>query len=150
MKIRKFQKEDAKKVAYIIHKAIFEVLSKDYPKRVCQNLCKGNTPSKLIEKSKIRNRDIFVLEEGNKVLGTGSLSGNMVRTVFVNPRYHGKGVGRKLMNHIEKVAKKKGLKTLQFHSSLTAEGFYKKLGYKKIRKEYHKEFGRGILMKKKL
>ncbi|MFA5303833.1 MAG: GNAT family N-acetyltransferase [Candidatus Nanoarchaeia archaeon] len=148
MKIRKFKKEDAKRVAYIIHKAIFEVNSKHYSKRICKNLWKGNTPAKLIEKSKIR--DMFVIEKDKVILGTASLSSNLVRTVFVNPRYHGKGVGRKLMNHIEIVAKKKGLKKLQFHSSLNAEGFYKKLGYKKIRKEYHKEFGRSILMQKKL
>lgn len=149
MKIRKFQNKDARKLSYLIRRALNEVNIKDYPKRVIVYLSKQNTPSKLIEKSK--RRDIYVIADGDTILGTASLENNNVFSVFVNLTYHGKGIGQRLMEHIERVAKNRGIDRLKLPSSLTAVDFYRKLGYKKIKKVFNKSTkGYEIIMEKKL
>jgi GNAT superfamily N-acetyltransferase len=148
MKVRKFQNKDARKLSYLIKRALNEVNIKDYPKKVIVYLSKQNAPSKLIEKSK--RRDIYVIVDGDRILGTAGLENNNVFSVFVNPAYHGKGVGQKLMGYIERVAKKRGIDRLKLPSSLTAVSFYEKLGYKKIKKVFNKSTGYAIIMEKKL
>jgi len=71
----------------------------------------------------------------------------MVRSVFVLPTKQGKNMGLLLMNHLEEVARKQNIHCLTVSSSVTAEGFYRKLGYNTLRSEYHGE-ERTIIMQK--
>lgn len=148
MKIRKFQNKDARKLSHLIQRALNEVNIKDYPKSVIVHLSKYHAPSKLIERSK--RRDIYVIVGGDRILGTASLEDNNVFSVFVDPTYHGKGIGQRLMGYVERVAKKRGIYQLRLPSSLTAVGFYEKLGYKKIKEVFNKSAGYNIIMEKKL
>jgi ribosomal protein S18 acetylase RimI-like enzyme len=148
MKIRKFQDKDSGKVSYLIRRALNEVNIKDYPKSVIVYLSKYNAPSKLIKRSRLR--DIYVIVDDNRILGTAGLKNNNVFSVFVDPTYHGKGIGQRLMRHVEQIAKKRGICTLTLISSLTAVGFYEKLGYKKVKEVFNKSLGHQIIMKKKL
>jgi GNAT superfamily N-acetyltransferase len=148
MKIRKFQDKDARKLSYLIRRALNEVNIKDYPKSVVARLSKYNAPSKLIEGS--RRRDIYVIVDDDRIRGTASLENNNVFSVFVDPTYHGKGMGQRLMKYVERAAKKRGIDRLRLNSSLTALGFYEKLGYKKIKEVFNKSAGHQIIMEKKL
>ena len=65
----------------------------------------------------------------NKVVGTGSLDGNEVTTVFVDPDHQHRGVGRTIMGELERYAKSQGLREIILNSSITAFGFYRKLDY---------------------
>jgi GNAT superfamily N-acetyltransferase len=148
MKIRKFQDKDARKLSYLIRRALNEVNIKDYPKSIIVRLSNHNAPSKLIEISRLK--DIYVVVDDDRILGTAGLENSNVFSVFVNPTYHGKGIGQRLMAHVERVAKKRGIDRLRLTSSLTAVGFYKKLGYKKIKEVSDKSVGHQIIMEKKL
>jgi len=59
----------------------------------------------------------------------------MVRTMFVNPKYHKRGIGKKLLENIEKIAKKRKIKKLKVGSTIFAERFYKKCGFKRVKKD---------------
>lgn len=148
MKIRKFSEDDARKLSYLIRKTLIEVNSRDYPKSVIDNLIRNNSPKKIIERAK--QRDIYVVVDGEKILATANLGDNVIYTVFVNPKYHGKGIGRTLITYLEEKARKKGHKTIHVPSSITAYDFYKKLGYKKVRAKTSPEHGKVIIMKKKI
>jgi len=132
MKIRKFRKQDAKKTYYLIKKAHLINLKSFYPKKIIDFFCRRNTPSKIIEKSK--EIDLFVAVENNKILGINGLKQNQVRKFYVNPRYQKKGVGKKLMKNVENIARKRKINKLIVHSSLYADGFYKKMGFKRIKR----------------
>jgi len=54
--------------------------------------------------------------------------------MFVNPKHHKKGIGRKLIENIEEIAKSKGRRKLKVGSTIFAEKFYQKLGYKRKKK----------------
>jgi predicted N-acetyltransferase YhbS len=150
MRIRKFKKEDAKRVSNIIRKCLKEVNIKEYSPKVIVSLCNFFTPSLIISNSK--NRTIFVAAEKGKVIGTASLKGDTVFTVFVDPKIHRKGVGSKLMDKVEELAKKKGYKTVKVPSSFGAFEFYKRRGYKKVKINHAKAKNHAdtIEMKKRL
>jgi GNAT superfamily N-acetyltransferase len=132
MKIRKFQKRDAKKVSSLIIKNQREVLSKYYPKKVIDFFCRRRTPEGILEASK--KRDYFVAVERNRILGINGLKNNKVKTMFVNPKYHKKNIGRRLMENLENIAKKRKIKKLIVHSTPYAERFYKRCGFKRLKK----------------
>ena len=131
MRIRKFKRDDAIKVSNIIRRCLREVVSKDYPKKEIESLCEFFTPSLLIKN--LKDRIIFVAVENDKVVGTASLKGDTVFTVFVNPDFHGKGIGSKLMDKVEDLAKKNGCKILKVPSGLSSFEFTKKEDIKKLR-----------------
>lgn len=54
------------------------------------------------------------------------------------------------MKHLEDLVKKRGYKTIELFSSVTAFEFYKKLGYRKIKIVQDKDSGKNILMRKRL
>ena len=148
MRIRKFKDSDARSVSYLIRKALVEVNSRYYPKCIIDNLLSINTPAKIIARSKAK--EVFVITEKGHVLGTGNLGPTGIGTVFINPRYRKKGLGRKLMLFLEKRARENGLITIELPSSIGAVGFYSKLGYLKIRARVSKKYGKTILMRKEL
>ena len=148
MRIRKFKNEDARKVSNIIRRCLREIVSKDYSEKEITDLCNFFKPSMIIKNSK--NRSIFVAVENNTILGTASLKEDTVFTVFVNPDIHGKGIGSKLMDKVEDLAKKKGYKTIKVPSGISSFDFYKNRGYKKIKMNLSKDYADTIEMKKRL
>jgi predicted N-acetyltransferase YhbS len=148
MRIRRLRKEDATEVSNIIRRCLKEVNYKDYSKKIIISLCNFFTPSLIIKN--LKDRTTFVAVENDKVIGTASLKGDKVFTVFINPDIQGKGVGSKLMDKVEDLAKKKEYKIIKVPSGLTSLGFYKKRGYKKVKLIHSKDHGDTIEMEKRL
>lgn len=73
-------------------------------------------------------RKILVALLGEIIIGTASLDGDVVRSVFVDPAYQGGGIGRQLMDVIHATAASAGVGALRVPSSITAEKFYATLG----------------------
>jgi len=111
-------------------------------------MCAHFTPKKLIENA--AKRKVVVAVEGNLIAGTASVKDNVILTVFVDPRVHGKRIGTRLMQRVESIAKRQGYKSVKLPSSLTAVEFYKRLGYKGTVRKHEKNYGTTILMRKRL
>ena len=62
-------------------------------------------------------------------VATGTVD-ELVR-LFVHHRYHGKGIGRNLMQRFEQECLRKGSTSIRIRSSLYAVPFYLKMGGKK-------------------
>jgi GNAT superfamily N-acetyltransferase len=80
---------------------------------------------------------VLVATIGSRLVGTASLDGNVVRTVFVTPDVQGRGVGSRLMAEIERIARERDIRSLTVPSSVTAERFYARLGFMALRDSYH-------------
>ncbi|MGE8385794.1 MAG: GNAT family N-acetyltransferase, partial [Pseudomonas putida] len=85
----------------------------------------------------------------DEVVATASLEDDVVRSVFVAPEYQRSGIGEQLMLAVENEALMRGSQRLRVPSSITAQGFYTRLGYSKVRDEYHGD-ERTIIMEKRL
>jgi len=147
IKIRLFRKGDERKLSYLSRKCIITINSKDISKKETAVLHDHFTPGRFIDDA--QRFEIYVAEYHGKVAGTATLDEQWIRGVFVNPGLHGKGIGSKLMQKLESVAKKKGFRSVSLKSSPFAVNFYVKLGYKKV-KDIHNEAGRLTIMKKGL
>lgn len=53
-----------------------------------------------------------------------------VMQVAIDPVHQGEGLGRKLIEHTEAIAKEIGYERLVMHAMLSVVGFYEKLGFK--------------------
>jgi putative acetyltransferase len=86
---------------------------------------------------RMRARHTFVCLLDGRIVGTIGLGGDRLRTLFVEPDLQGSGVGARLVAHLEAHARCAGVAELKLSSSLTARGFYERLGYRTIRLEAH-------------
>lgn len=55
-----------------------------------------------------------------------------IKAVAILPEYQKKGLGKYLMEHVEKIAKEKGYTKVVLMGRVSVEVFYEKLGYKTI------------------
>lgn len=145
--IRKFRKGDERKISHLCRRCIAEINSKDVSEKETEFLINEFSPSGVVKYSKDSLMYVALLDE--KIVGTGNLKENQVRGVFINPNYHGYGIGRRIMNYIEGIAIRKGIRSVYLNSSAYAKEFYKKLGYKKVR-DFNSVVGVMTKMTKKL
>jgi ribosomal protein S18 acetylase RimI-like enzyme len=81
----------------------------------------------------------FVAIISGRVVGTGSLNGQTVSSVYVHPDYQGRGIATKLMDAVEDAANVQSQATLSVQSSITARPFYAKRGFKIVREGFFGE-----------
>jgi len=132
--IREARPEDAVAISALIISAIKETNAKDYPASFIEKLTENFSPEQIA--SRMLARETYISVKDGKVTGTASLDKSTIRSVFVMPKLQGLGIGLALMKHIEELAAKNKIKELTVPSSITAEGFYQRLGYAKVHEEY--------------
>lgn len=134
MKIRRFREEDAKQISNLICRNFKEVNSMDYPLVEIKRLISIFTPE-YIRKRASRGH-MYVACDEEKSIGTatisdyyGSKSECIILSVFVLPELHGKGIGRMLIETLEKDELAIRAERIEIPASITACDFYKKCGY---------------------
>lgn len=147
IEIRAAVESDAHAISQVVIAALRVTNAKDYSRAVIEQVEKNFSPSAVA--SLIEKRIVFVALDDKKVVGTASLDGQTVRSVFVEPQMHRQGVGCKLMSIVEQTAKAAGVTTLSVPSSITAERFYQRLGYSPVREILNGE-ERTIVMERRL
>ena len=127
--IRRFRKEDAEACSRIIKTSLSRRMQADSRKRILSE----TTPSGLVKEKK---KQYFVCEQGGKIAGIGALvkKENEVTTMYIHPKFRGKGIGTKILNSIEKEAKKRKIKKLVLYTHDPAFKFYLKNGFSIIKK----------------
>ena len=86
----------------------------------------------------------FIIESQGKVLGSGGYAYENIKTaricwLFIDPNYHGLGLGKKLVNHCVKILKiDRKLSVIEVETSNLTYKFYEKLNFKieYIKKDY--------------
>ncbi len=66
------------------------------------------------------------------MIGTASLDGDELATVFVHPDHQGKKAGARLIEQLEVIAREQGITTVRVESSVTGTAFYESLGYRRL------------------
>lgn len=145
--IRPAQAGDAADISRVIIRALRETNAKDYTPDIIARVELSFSPA-AVERL-IDQREVFVAEMDNRVVGTASLDGQALRTMFVLPDMQGRGIGRLLVERIERVARERQLAILMVPATVTAEAFYARLGFTSVREAYHGE-ERTIIMERVL
>lgn len=134
MTIEIVKEEDFEKVHELIKKTCQISFTPYYPPAFIENVIQNLTPEKL--KSRASWTHFYVVKEDNKILGCGaigpywdSLTESSIFNVFVDPDSQGKGVGRKIIETLEKDYYFTRATRIEIPSGIVALPFYKKFGY---------------------
>jgi N-acetylglutamate synthase-like GNAT family acetyltransferase len=139
--------EDADEISAVILRALRETNAKDYANEIIERVERSFSPRAVREL--IGKRTVFVATTDRRVVGTASLDGSVVRSVFVAPDVQARGIGKLLMAKIESAARERNIPKLAVPSSVTAETFYAGLGFRAVRDSYHGD-ERTIIMERLL
>jgi GNAT superfamily N-acetyltransferase len=146
-KIRPALDDDAAAISAVILRALRETNAKDYTDEIIGRVERSFSPGAV--RKLIGKRTVFVAIIGSRLVGTASLDGSVVRTVFVAPDVQAQGVGKLLMAQIERTARERNIPALTVPSSVTAETFYARLGFNAVRDSYYGD-ERTIIMERVL
>lgn len=147
IEVRPASTDDAHAISAVVIAALRRSNARDYSAAVIAQVERSFTPDTVA--ALIDRRAVFVAVQDEQVVATASLDGHVVRTVFVHPDRHGQGIGRLLMATLERLARDRQVQTLLVPSSLTAEPFYRKLGFVTVREVLDGE-ERTIVMERQL
>lgn len=133
--IRPARDDDAAGISAVILRALRETNAKDYTDEIIARIERSFSPDAV--RQLIAQRTVFVATLGDRIVGTASLDGSVVRTVFVAPDVQARGIGKLLMAEIERKARERNIVALTVPSSVTAETFYARLGFNAVRDSHY-------------
>ena len=134
MLIRRFCPEDAEETSRMIAAALRKTNGPDYPEEEIEELAAFYSPAGVLRRAE--ETHMYVGCEDGAVIGCGAISGyngseteSYIMTLFVQPDCQGRGVGRKILETLEADEIFQRAERVELSSSITAHGFYKKMGY---------------------
>ena len=134
MNIRRFSENDAKEVSDLIIKTLMITNTKDYPVEMMEELAKRQQPANILERD--GQTQYSGLEYSGYIIGCGAIGSywgkedeSCLFSIFVLPEYQGKGVGRMIVETLEKDEYFLRAKRIEVPASITGLEFYRKLGY---------------------
>ena len=145
---RQFMNADAPAVSALIIADLKQINSKYYPEHVIKRMVGLYTPKRIIQTA--QSQLVLVAEMFDEIVGTATISQNFFGSVFTRPDLHGKGVGTKLMDTLERLTKQNGMTEVKLHASINAVKFYEKRGYLKLGTVMDVKFGESFEMIKDL
>jgi len=89
------------------------------------------------------NTDTWVAEVDGEVQGFIALMGNEVGAIFLQPIFHGKGIGKALMNKAQEIHG--DLEVEVFKENSVGRAFYSKYGFQQIVEKFHEPTGQQVL-----
>ena len=134
IKTRKYIEGDESAICEIVRKAALTENIKDYTKEAIQHLIENHNEELIRKRAKEFN--VYVLTEEEKIVGVGmigpywnSLTESSFFTIFLDPKYKGQGLGRKIIETLENDEYYKRADRIEIPASITAVEFYKHFGY---------------------
>lgn len=132
--VRKFKTSDAEAVASVVAKTLRESNSKDYSQEYIENEIRSMPADFFVSKAK--QTHFYVFCEHQKIIGTGSIGSYWGSTtefslfdIFVLPAYQGQGIGRLIIETLEKDTYFQQAKRVEIPASITGLEFYRHMGY---------------------
>ncbi len=135
--IRRFCTADADRVADVVRTTLRVTNAQDYEADFLEAFAQSVTAESILRRAE-EGADFLVVCADACVVGCGAaapLKGGEadeyeLQTVFILPDYQGGGRGRELMAALEADACSRGARRIELSASITAEGFYRRLGYR--------------------
>ncbi len=132
--IRRYQDGDEFEISKIIEKDLTTENVKDYKKEYVDKLIKTLDPNFIKERAEIFHG--YVVLDDDKTIGVGmigpywdSKNESSFFTIFIDPDYKGKGIGRKIIETLESDIYYKRADRVEIPASITGLEFYRHFGY---------------------
>ena len=134
MEIRRFEAGDENAVSELIAQTLRTTNIHDYTEEFIENEVRTLTPEYIAWRASWTH--FYVACEGNAMIGCGAIGSywgsetqSSLFTIFVLPQYQGKGVGRSIIRTLEADEYALRAQRIEIPASITACGFYRKMGY---------------------
>ena len=134
MIIRRFEEKDAQEVSDLIAATLRTTNRKDYSEEYIKNKILHLQPDTIIRRA--GRQHFYVVETDSKIIGCGAIGPywgkedeSSLFTIFVLPDHQGKGIGRKIIETLERDEYFLRAKRVEIPASITATPFYLKMGY---------------------
>lgn len=89
------------------------------------------------------NADTYVFEKDGKVIGFIALIGNEVGAIFLDPTFHGQGIGKAMMDHATNI--RGWLELDVFKENKVGQRFYFGYGFQVVKEHMHEDTGNMLL-----
>jgi GNAT superfamily N-acetyltransferase len=137
VEVRPLLPEESRTWLDIHHKAV-RASAADYPTEVIEAWAPLPITDDQLEATRANpDGEIRIAALSNKtIVGIGAVISDRreLRACYVSPEAAGKGVGRAIVAKLEAIAWRQGARFLTVESTLTAQPFYERLGYKALRR----------------
>ena len=130
--IREYENTDLEDLLEAWHsasKVAHPFVSEDFLEKERENIASIHLP----------NAETWVYELEGAVIGFIALIGNEVGGIFLDPKFHGKGIRRALMDHAKSI--REVLELDVFKDNVIGRNFYNKYGFIEEYEHIHKESG---------
>ena len=134
MNIRRFQESDAAAVSELIRTTLQITNSRDYPPEIINALIERETPDHILQRASWTH--FYVAEADSEIIGSGAIGPywdkqdeSSLFTIFVRPDCQGKGVGKAIVETLERDPFALRAKRIEIPASITGLPFYLKMGY---------------------
>ena len=134
MNIRRFQESDAAAVSELIRTTLQITNSRDYLPEIINALIERETPDHILQRASWTH--FYVAEADSEIIGSGAIGPYWDRqdesslfTIFVRPDCQGKGVGKAIVETLERDSFALRAKRIEIPASITGLPFYLKMGY---------------------
>ena len=134
MRIRRFEAADAPVVSELIQTTMRVSNAKDYPPELLAGVIARPRPEDVLERAGWTH--FYVAVEGGRIVGCGAIgpywgseTESSLFSIFVLPECQGRGVGRAVIEALERDDFFLRARRVEIPASITAVEFYKKMGY---------------------
>lgn len=136
MKIIPFKEDHKKEVSDIIKDALrnYKFDLKGTPSDLIEHDIKIYTPEYIEEYAKKAELFLSASDDETQIYAVAALEKDALNVCYTRSDMQGKGVGRSLISHIEKIAKSRGISKLRVHGNFYTEAFYTFCGFKLIKR----------------
>lgn len=125
--IRRFKSSDLDTVTGLIQNTVDVCYSGVYSKEAVRFFKDWHCDENVLKDAK--EGYTIVLERDSRIIGTGTIVGDEIKRVFVEPAFQKNGFGKILMQKLEGKALLAGVGVVKLDASLPSKKFYDSLGY---------------------
>lgn len=130
VRVRAFEPPDLEGVSDLINKTIRVSYGDIYLKEIMDYFDMFHWGGNILKAA--RDGYTVVADRQGKIVATGSLAGEAILKVFVDPAHQKQGLGGMIMKELEKHAAASGVQTVRLRALANAKKFYESLGYRTI------------------
>ncbi|MFN6558774.1 MAG: GNAT family N-acetyltransferase [Nostoc sp. ChiSLP01] len=129
MKIREYRLSDTQAIAKLFYDTIHEINIADYTQEQVDAWAPKNIDYEVWHK-RLQVKLPYIAEDNGEIVGFGELEADgHIDCFYCHSKYQRKGIGSKLLTHLEKTAISQGIKRLYTEASITAKPFFEHQGF---------------------
>ena len=134
IQIRQAKEEDLSSIYRLVQNVVAISYDGVYPPEAIEAFQNHHSEEQIRTDS--TNGYTIIAEYNNEIVGTGTLYEANIRRLYISPRHQRKGIGRLIMQELEKKALAEKLATLDLGASLVSRQFWESLGFVVQREDY--------------